>query len=162
VGAADFNRDGKPDLIWQDESTREVMVWFLGGPQGITVLGSAWIRSTPAPGLRVVASSDFNGDGIPDLVWQDDALRTVTVWFMGGAQGTEMRTWAWLSSTPAPGWTIRGAADFNGDGRPDLIWQNDANCSATVWFLGGADGTTLLSWSWFSTGITNATIVAPR
>ena len=61
---------------------------------------------------------------VPDLVWQNDTTRAVTVWYMGGAQGATFQGWNYLSGGAA-GWKVVGAADFNGDGVPDLIWQND-------------------------------------
>ena len=31
VGAADFDSDGKPDLIWQHRTTGWIGVWFMNG-----------------------------------------------------------------------------------------------------------------------------------
>ena len=56
---------------------------------------------------------------------------------MGGAQGNTFLWWDWLSSTDVSGWTLVGTADFNGDGKPDLVWQNDAR-QVVVWYMGGA------------------------
>ena len=38
-------------------------------------------------GWRLMATGDFNGDGTPDLVWQNDARQAV-VWYMIGSQGS--------------------------------------------------------------------------
>ena len=86
VGMRDFNGDGKPDLVWQNDATQQVVVWYMGGPQGNSYLGSDWLAQDGVAGWYVVATGDFNGDGKPDLVWQNDA-RQVVVWYMGGAQG---------------------------------------------------------------------------
>jgi hypothetical protein len=32
--------------------------------------------------------------------------------------------WAYLNSDDTVGWNVVGAADFDGNGTPDLIWQN--------------------------------------
>ncbi|HEV2055372.1 MAG TPA: VCBS repeat-containing protein, partial [Methylomirabilota bacterium] len=100
----DFNGDGKPDLVWQNDATRQVSVWYLGGAGGNVVLGENWLTSIGVPGWSVVGSSDFNGDGKPDLVWQNDATRQVGVWYMGGAGGNVVLGSNWLTSIGVPGW----------------------------------------------------------
>jgi hypothetical protein len=42
-----------------------------------------------------------------------------------------------------------GASDFNADGKPDLVWQNQSNGQIGVWLL---DGTALASVSFFNPG----------
>ncbi len=140
-GAADFNRDGVPDLIWQNDTTRQVTVWFMGGPQGSTYLSQDYIGATPD--WTLCGAGDFDRDGVPDLIWQRDDTRQVTVWFMGGARGSTYLSQNYIGATP--GWTLRGAADFDRDGVPDLLWQNDTTRQVTVWFMGGPQGSTYLS-----------------
>jgi FG-GAP-like repeat/Beta-propeller repeat len=148
VAVVDWNGDGKPDLIWQNDVTRQVTVNYYGGSDGTTLLGWSWLSSGGAPGWKVVAVADFNGDGKPDLVWQSDTTRQVTVHYFGGAQGNTFLGWNWLNSDNSPGWTVVAAADFNGDGKPDLVWQNDTGRSVTVNYFGGSQGSTFLGWNW--------------
>jgi hypothetical protein len=160
VGSADFNGDGHPDLIWQNDSTRQATVWYMSGVQGTTLLGWSYLAATAMPGWKIVATADFNGDGRPDLVWQNDSTRQATVWYMGGLQGASRLGWAYLAANKVPGWKIGGASDFNGDGRPDLVWQNDATRSVTVWYMGGAGGDVSTGWGYLaSTGATGWTVV---
>jgi hypothetical protein len=161
VGAADFNGDGTPDLIWQNDTTRQVTVWYMGGALGNTFLGWNYLSSTGVAGWTVVGSADFNGDGHPDLVWQNDTTGQVTVWYMGGAQGATFLGWNYLSSAGVAGWTVVGAADFNGDGTPDLIWQNDTTRQVTVWYMGGSQGNAFLGWNYLSGTVAGWTLVAP-
>src|SRR5205823_12379169 len=150
VAAKDLNADGHPDLIWQNDQTRQVTVWFMGGAQGATMLTWAWIAQTGVPGWTIVGVADLNGDGHPDLIWQNDQTRQVSVWFMGGAQGTTFLGWTWIAATGAAGWRVVGVGDFNNDGHADLVWQNDGTRQASVWYLGGAQGSTFLGWSWLA------------
>lgn len=53
VGAADFDGNGKPDLVWQNETTREATAWFMGGAQGSTLLGWANLCGS-VPGWRII------------------------------------------------------------------------------------------------------------
>lgn len=139
----DFDGDGHMDLVVQDPGSGASQVWFLGGAQGANVVTAANIRQGNS--WRIAAVADFNGDGHPDLVWQDPATGSSQLWFMGGAQGTTFSGMAAISG-PSP-WRIVGAADFNGDGHPDLIWQDPATGNSQVWFMGGAQGTTFLGWA---------------
>ncbi len=43
------------------------------------------------------------------------------------------------TNTPADPAGVIGA-DFNGDSRPDLIWQNASTWQAVVWYMGGSQG----------------------
>jgi len=54
VGAADFNSDAKPDVVWQNDTTRQASVWFMGGSNGLTVQSFGWLHGTGAPGWRVL------------------------------------------------------------------------------------------------------------
>jgi len=135
----DFDGDGRRDLVVQDPASGASQVWFLGGAQNATVTGRANMRSGAS--WRIVAVADFNGDGHPDLVWQDPATGSSQVWFMGGAQGTTLNSS--VAITGPISWRMVSAADFNGDGHPDLVWQDPATGRSQVWFMGGAQGTTL-------------------
>lgn len=148
IAVADFNGDGYPDLVWQNDTTSQITVHYYGGPGGTTLLGWNWLNATGAPGWHVVAVADFNGDGVPDLVWQSETTRQVTVHYYGGAGGAVLQGWNWLWSGSVPGWTVRAAADFNGDGVPDLVWQNDASGQTTVYYYGGNGGATYLGWNY--------------
>ena len=35
-----------------------------------------------------------------------------------------------------PTWHVQDAADFNGDGKADIVWQND-NGTPAVWLMNG-------------------------
>ena len=109
VATGDFNEDGKPDLVWQHDTAGFVSVWYMSGASGNVMLGWNPLPSVSVAGWRVVGAADFNGDGKPDLVWQHDTARMVSVWYMGGAEGNVMFGWNYLSSTGVPGWraTVR-------------------------------------------------------
>jgi hypothetical protein len=140
VGMADFDGDGHPDVVWQDPASGTAQVWFLGGVQGATRTGAAVLSGANA--WQIAAVADLDGDGHPDLVWQDPATGQSQVWFMNGAQGATIRGSAVLSKPNS--WRIVGAADFDGNGHADLVWQDPATGVSQVWFMGGAQGTTVI------------------
>jgi hypothetical protein len=146
VGAADFNADGRPDLVLQNDSTRQATIWYMGGAQGTIVTAWAWLHLTGISGWKIAAVADFDGDRKPDLVWQNDATRAASLWYMTGAQGTTMASWTWLSVSGIPGWSIVGAAHFDADTSPDIVWQNDTTRQATLWYMTAAGA--VRSWNW--------------
>jgi hypothetical protein len=43
MGVADFNRDGNPDILWRNQTTGEVVLWYMNGgnpvsPQAIATV----------------------------------------------------------------------------------------------------------------------------
>lgn len=137
VAAADFNQDGHPDLVWQDPVSGWVQIWYLGGPQGITLLNAA--NLTLYNPWHIVGSGDFNGDGQPDLLWQDPVGGTVQIWYLTGALGNELLSAAHLTASTSD---VVAVADFNQDGHPDVVWQDPVSGTSLIWLLGGAQGTT--------------------
>jgi uncharacterized repeat protein (TIGR01451 family) len=164
VAVADMNGDGVPDLIWQNNTTNQVTVNYYGGAGGATLTAWNWLNIGGEPaGWHVVAAADFDGNGTPDLVWQYAPTRQVSVNYYGGTGGATYQGWSWLNAAGVPGWTVVGANDFNGDGVPDLVWQNDATAQVTVNYYGGAGGTTLIGWNWLTNvGYPGWTAVVPR
>ncbi len=106
AAAADFNRDGVADLVWQNDASRQVVLWYMGGANGSAL--QSWTYVGPEePGWRVVGAADLNGDGVPDLAWQNDASQMPVAWYMGGPNGSAMTTWAYLNSgVDVTGWRL--------------------------------------------------------
>ena len=163
VAAADFDRNGVPDLIWQNDITRQVTVHYYGGPQGAVAQGWTWLDSAVSPGWRVVAAADFDGNGVPDLVWQNDVTRQVTVHYYGGARGAVQQGWKWLDEAGSPGWKVAGANDFDGNGVPDLVFVNGSTRQVIVHFYEGPKGAWWHGWKWLNdTGAPGWTPIVPR
>src|SRR5437773_2574421 len=56
---SDFNGDGKADILWQNSSTGQRVIWLMDG----TALQSVVNLGTVATSWSIAGSSDFNGDG---------------------------------------------------------------------------------------------------
>ena len=134
-GSGDFNADGKPDLVWQNITTGEVLCWFMDG----TLQYSAqWFTpTTVSPAWEIGSVRDMNADGRPDLLWTNPSNGQAVVWYMNG---TVRAGDAWVNQTPLtdPAWKLRGSADFSGDGRPDLVWQHETSGQPVLWIMNGA------------------------
>jgi len=120
---ADFNGDGKPDLLGSNGGL------LLGNGDG-TFAAATYV----AGGSTVLAVADFNGDGKPDLLTQSTGALQV---LLGKGDGTfeppiGTNTGAGILFSVA-------AADLNGDGKLDVVGVLDNGKLAV--FLGKGDGT---------------------
>jgi FG-GAP-like repeat len=117
--SADFNGDGKPDLLSGDGTLQ------LGNGDGTFAAG------TQVPGTPL-AVADFNGDGKPDVL--ETGTGTLLV-LLGNGDGTFK-----AAVTTASGAALQTVAstDLNGDGKADVVGIFGSNL---VVYLGKGDGT---------------------
>jgi hypothetical protein len=87
VGTADLNGDGHPDLILQNQSTRQVRVAYLTGASGTTLTSTQDLDSSDFHGWTASGMQDMNGDGHPDLILANDTTGESIVNYYGGELG---------------------------------------------------------------------------
>lgn len=142
VGAGDYNRDGRPDLFWQHQTTGELAVWRMGGTSGTQqIVGESLEPSSVSDtNWKVRTVADMDRDGYPDLIWQNVATGDLSVWWMNGRTrraGDGGQPLIPGSVAPNTTWTIVGAGDVNRDGYPDLVWHKLDEGLVSVWFMQG-------------------------
>jgi uncharacterized protein (TIGR03437 family) len=127
---ADFNRDGRLDLVGAVDATdpplRRIVRVLLGRGDGTFTP-----RDIESGQLSVVGTGDFNGDRIPDLVIEAEASLIV---LLGNGEGSFQRGARFSAS--ASGARV---ADFNRDSFSDLAVKPRTG-ALTVW-LNRGDGT---------------------
>jgi len=147
IATGDFNGDGHPDYVLYNASTRQTAIWYLnnniyvGGAYGPSLadIGSSYSNSKvpysinrPAILTAIggaystpIGYGDFNGDGIPDIVFAPNTPTGLPIIIALGQPGgsyVDGTTQVISGQVPAP---IVGrkiiVGDFNGDGRPDIF-----------------------------------------
>jgi hypothetical protein len=102
AGAADMNQDSHLDLVWQDDASGVVTVWFLNG---VVRTSTSWL-GTVNPVWRIRSIGDYNADMKPDLIWQHVSAGDLYAWFL---DGTTLLTSAYLSPAAVnPIWRVVG------------------------------------------------------
>ena len=133
--ADDFNGDGKPDLVSQNQSNGSIGVWFMDDSNRISATNFSPGQITDTA-WKIVGIADFNSDSKPDLVWQNQSNGQIGVWFMDGSNRISATNFSPGQVTDL-NWKIVGIGDFNSDSKPDLVWQNQSNGQIGVWFMNG-------------------------
>jgi hypothetical protein len=142
AGVGDFNGDGHPDILFQKTSTGAVVIWYLGGTGGYTYSSGTTLSSTLPTGYTVAGVGDFGGAAHADIVLQNTSTGAVTFWLMTGSSGSTIGSTtsltgaaATLTSLPS-GYTIVAIADYNSDGKTDLVLQNGAGAILFLFLQG--------------------------
>ena len=128
-----------------DVTDRDITVTATGQPPTLdsNILAHATVHIVDLPNM----TSDFNADGLGDILWRRfrrharglAAQRRERACDRTGAAEPEPGRVFFLSQggVPAP-WHEVGTADFNGDGKSDILWQN-TNGTPAVWLMDGVN-----------------------
>jgi len=142
---ADFNGDGKPDIV-TGGGNPSIAVLNNVTPPGRGASFAPGYRSLDGITNRDLAAVDVNGDGKPDVVGISNTADRVAV-FIGVGDGT-FAPWSLYFTGDGP--IALAARDFNGDGKPDVVGISNTADRVAV-FIGVGDGT-FAPWSLYFTG----------
>ncbi|MEO8347032.1 MAG: FG-GAP-like repeat-containing protein [Betaproteobacteria bacterium] len=137
---ADLNGDGIADILWRHTSGG-VYAWYMNA--NTTIKSVVSLGAVASPDWRMAGTGNFDGNATKDIVWSYEV-----------AGPTKGAAWAWMMnplggvSSVAPlgsnsGMTVAKVADFDGDGKSDLLWRDNATGANQLWFMNGTTkGTT--------------------
>ncbi|MCU1262484.1 MAG: repeat-containing protein, partial [Bryobacterales bacterium] len=136
IAAADFNGDGKPDLVIANANDNTVTV-LIGDGTGLFAPASG--SPFAAGNFPVsVAAGDLNGDGNLDLAIANLNSSRVTVLLGNGAGGFSAAPGSPFAAGAQPIFLV--VADFNGDGFNDIALADFGAKQVTLLLGNGAAG----------------------
>jgi hypothetical protein len=142
VGTADFNNDGRSDILWHNVTTGQMYIWYMTFTNGVAAFGSgAYVTNAAmAPeavlgAWKIVGVGDFSGDSKPDILWHNEANGAMAVWFLNGAVTSGSLD---LPYQTDPAWKVRAVGNYYGDATPDVLWQNTQTGAMALWVRQGS------------------------
>jgi hypothetical protein len=124
----DYDGDGTTDLLWRNTDTGQLIVWLVRA--GAVATGAGLDLPDVTKDWTVVARGDFDGDGRDDIALAHPQQNLVDLVHLNGSQVVSRET----RSAPGTRWRMIAAPDADGDGIPEIVWENlDTHALSIEW-----------------------------
>ncbi|HEV2471394.1 MAG TPA: VCBS repeat-containing protein, partial [Chthonomonadales bacterium] len=136
VSVCDLNGDFSPDLIFQNQTNGYIAYWLMNGTT--RVIGGLFSPYNPgSPAWKLVASYHNYTANTTTLYFRSAQSGALGYWVMDAGQ---VMMNSGLLNPPimgSPDWRFAALEDVNGDGQPDIVWQNMNTGAVAYWLMNG-------------------------
>jgi hypothetical protein len=137
IAVADMNHDGNPDLVIANTETPYITILLGDGKGAFKPSPRSPFATQSYPHVHGVAVADFNGDGKLDVV-TDSWGRNQILILLGDGAGNLVLPGKLFNTGKRP-YERLSTADFNKDGKPDIV-TTDLDINAVSILLGDGKG----------------------
>ena len=128
--SADFNGDGKDDVLWRNNKDGTTWIWLMDGKsislsQPVNTISLDW---------RIAGHGDFDGDGKADILWRNTTTGKNWLYLMDGVNISASHE---INTVANQYWQVKGVTDFDGDGKTDIFWHNQDTGQTYVYLMNG-------------------------
>lgn len=119
----DMDGDGQKDVLLRHAKAGKTLLWLMDadgkGIKSEAVIG----RDLPDVNWSIAGTGDMDGDGHTDIVLHNSVADQIVTWYMDGAGNilSESLVGRQLGDDD---WQIAAVADFNGDGKADMLLRH--------------------------------------
>ena len=106
-----------------------VVAWAGDDGDALGVFGRRFEGGAAVPAV----ASDFNGDGMSDILWRNSNDGRTVVWQMNGFEKEAADI---VGNVPGD-WFVEDIGDFDGDGNSDILWRNAWTGTTSIWQMNG-------------------------
>ena len=141
----DLNGDGQADVILRHAIAGQNLAWYMN-PGGQSIASEALFgRDVPDTNWSISGTGDLDGDGNVDVILRNQSADQIVAWYMDGS-GNILSEGLIGRGFGDNNWKIEAMADFNGDGKSDILLRNGLAGQNVLWEM---DGPTILAESTF-------------
>jgi FG-GAP-like repeat len=150
IAVADMNGDGNPDLIIANTGTPYITILLGDGRGGFAPSAHSPFATASYPHVHGVVAADFLGNGKPAVItdsWGHDQILMIP----SDGNGNLILPGKFFHTGKRPYQRLR-SADFNGDGKPDVVTTDQESNAVTILLGDGRGGFTEAAGSPFPAG----------
>ena len=133
VSRSDFNGDGEPDVLLRSSTTAQGSSWILATLVGKKIGSEGEIALATGDDWSLISTDDFDGDSKADALFRNDVDGSWMVYLLDGLTVRGSRL---LDMSDDLADSVAGTADFNNDGRSDVLLRR-ANGTWLIYLLNG-------------------------
>lgn len=133
VGLTDIVGNGQKELVWRNQISGAVAVWFLSNFQ----FSSGIATASPDLSWTLRGIGRFNGSATDNFLWQNSVSGQVAIWNLNS--GGHITSGTILSGRAAYPWALVDSVTKGGNSNHSgILWHNFSTAQSALWSVNGS------------------------